>query len=93
MNKELDKILIKKILFSKSSKTKIIRSSILIILVVALLVISTIFINSMSLGIANKFSLLVNGEIQVNTTDNLIEKYNFLETTDSVYTINSLPLW
>ncbi len=90
MNNQLNKILIKKILFSKSSKTKVIRSAILIILVVALLIVSTIFINSMSLGIATKFSLLVNGEIEVNTTDNLVEKYDFIETSDTVYTISSI---
>jgi lipoprotein-releasing system permease protein len=90
VNNQLNKILIKKILFSKSSKTKVIRSAILIILVVALLIVSTIFINSMSLGIATKFSLLVNGEIEVNTTDNLVEKYDFIETSDTVYTISSI---
>lgn len=90
MNKELDNLLIKKILFSKTSKSKLIRSAILIILVVALLIVSSIFINSMSLGIENKFALLVNGDLEVYTTDKLIDKYDFIKTEDLVASTNAL---
>ncbi len=90
MNKELDYLLIKKILFSKTSKSKLIRSAILIILVVALLIVSSIFINSMSLGIEKKFALLVNGDIEVYTTENLIDKYDFIKTEDLVASTNAL---
>ncbi len=90
MNNYLNKLLIKKILFSTSSKNKIIRSFILIVLIVSLLIVSTIFINSMSKGIESKFSLLVNGDIEVYTDQNLTDKYDFIESSDTVTSITGL---
>ncbi len=90
MIKDINKLLIKKILLSQKSKHKLIRSAILIILIVALLIVSTVFINSMSNGIAKKFALLVNGDIQVYTDTNLTDEYDFIKSSDSVFTIDSL---
>ncbi|MGD1822638.1 MAG: ABC transporter permease [Pleomorphochaeta sp.] len=84
MNKDINKLLINKILFSQKSKNKLIRSGVLIILIVSLLIISTIFINSMSIGISNKFSLLVNGDIEVYTTNKLEDEFDFIYSSDLV---------
>ncbi|MDC7248704.1 MAG: hypothetical protein PQJ49_02145 [Sphaerochaetaceae bacterium] len=90
MNNYLNKLLINKILFSTSSKNKIIRSFILIVLIVSLLIVSTIFINSMSKGIASKFSLLVNGDIEVYTEQNIKDNYEFIESSDTVTSVTGL---
>lgn len=90
MNKDLDYLLIKKILFSNKNKNKLIRDFILIILIVSLLIVATIFINSMSIGIANKFSLLVNGDIEVYNLDNNLEDYDFIYSIDTVSRVNAL---
>lgn len=90
MNNGLNKLLISKILFSKNSKSKLIRSFFLIVLIVSLLIVSSIFINSMSKGIASKFSLLVNGDVEVYTNDDLLKKYDFIESTTTVATVTSL---
>ncbi len=90
MIKDVNKILINKILLKSKNRNKIIRSSILIILIVSLLIISVIFINSMSLGITKKFSLLVNGDIEVYTTENLSKNYDFIYSSDFVSYNDSL---
>lgn len=90
MNRDINKLLINKILFKSKNKKKIIRSSILIMLIVSLLIISVIFINSMSIGISKKFSLLVNGDIEVYTAENFSDKYDFIYSSDIVSYNNTL---
>lgn len=80
--KDLNRILLSKILFS-SQKKKLKSSYILITLVVILLVLSQVFVDSMSEGIVKRYALLGSGHIQSSVNDD-VSKYDFIEEANDV---------
>lgn len=86
--KDLNKILLSKILFS-SQKKKLKSSYVLITLVVILLVLSQVFVDSMSEGIVKRYALLGSGHIQSSVNDD-VSKYDFIEEANDVSTGSAL---
>lgn len=88
MNKSLQAMLLKKILYT-SNKKKLRNQFILISLVVLLLVLSQIFVDSMSEGIISRYALLGSGNIETSVNTD-ISSYQFIEKSDDVFVGNAL---
>jgi ABC-type lipoprotein release transport system permease subunit len=86
--KDLQRILLSKILFS-SQRKKLKSSYILITLVVILLVLSQVFVDSMTLGITKRYALLGSGHIQTSVLND-ISSYDFIEEANDVLTGSAL---
>ncbi|MBK5200786.1 MAG: ABC transporter permease [Spirochaetaceae bacterium] len=88
MNNSLQKMLLKKILYT-SNKKKLRNQFILISLIVMLLVLSQIFVDSMSEGIISRYALLGSGNIETSVSAD-ISSYDFVEQADDVFVGNAL---
>jgi lipoprotein-releasing system permease protein len=82
--KDLQRILLSKILFS-SQRKKLKSSYILITLVVILLVLSQVFVDSMTAGITKRYALLGSGHIETSVLND-VSSYDFIEESNDVAT-------
>lgn len=88
MAKNIESLLLKKILFT-SNRKKLRNQFILISLVVMLLVLSQILVESMSQGIVSRYALLGSGNIRTSSGED-VSSYGFIEQADDVFVASAL---